>query len=85
MTTIVLPGLPGVPSAPVVPVVPVLPVAPVAPVAPEGPAGPATGVGTATGTTVVEGGVTTVRSHALIANAAKMAIGNTDTIFMIVP
>ena len=82
MTTIVLPGLPGVPSAPVVPVVPVLPVAPVAPVA---PAGPATGVGTATGTTVVEGGVTTVRSHALIANAAKMAIGNTDTIFMIVP
>jgi len=82
MTTIVLPGLPGVPSAPVVPVLPVLPVAPVAPVA---PAGPATGVGTATGTTVVEGGVTTVRSHALIANAAKMAIGNTDTIFMIVP
>jgi|GEM_PF-6647711 len=82
MTTIVLPGFPGVPSAPVVPVLPVLPVAPVAPVA---PAGPATGVGTATGTTVVEGGVTTVRSHALIANAAKMAIGNTDTIFMIVP
>ena len=82
MTTIVVPGLPGVPSAPVVPVVPV---APVAPVAPEGPAGPATGVGTATGTTVVVGGVTTVRSHALIANAAKMAIGNTDTIFMIIP
>ena len=82
MTTIVLPGFPGVPSAPEVPVLPVLPVAPVAPVA---PAGPATGVGTATGTTVVEGGVTTVRSHALIANAAKMAIGNTDTIFMIVP